>query len=65
MSDRLRAIQRDMAFMGWKGEAATGFHHKEDVHGNIVAWPHDLTWWADFREADERAERLERRGVFG
>ncbi len=59
MTDTLSEIQRDMAFMGWKGEAATGFSHKEDVHGNLVARKHDATWIADMEEASARVERLQ------
>jgi hypothetical protein len=56
-NDQLRAIQSDMAFMGWKGEAARGFSHKEDVDGNVIARAHDATWIADVEEATRRVER--------
>ena len=55
--DRLREIQRDMAFMGWKGDPAKGFTHKEAVDGKIIARAHDATWLADYEEAEARAER--------
>lgn len=59
MSDRLRAVQSDMAFMGWKGDPASGFSHKVDVDGHTIARAHDDTWRADVAEAEARAERLE------
>ena len=59
MADRLTEIQSDMAFMGWKGDAAKGFSHKVDADDNIVARAHDAIWLADFEEADARAARLE------
>jgi hypothetical protein len=58
MSDMLREIQRDMAFMGWKGDPVRGFSHKEDVDGNRIAEHHDATWVRDVEEASARAERL-------
>lgn len=59
MTDTLREVQRDMAFMGWKGDPARGFTHKEDVNGNIIARHHDATWVADVEEATARTERLQ------
>jgi hypothetical protein len=56
--DQLSEIMRDMAFMGWKGEAARGFSHKEDAGGNIIARAHDATWIADVEEATARVERM-------
>ncbi len=58
MMDTLREIQRDMAFMGWKGDPAKGFEYKLDVDGNRIARHHDETWLADFDEATQRAERM-------
>lgn len=58
MVDILREVKRDMAFMGWKGDPETGFSHKEDVDGNIIARHHDATWIADSLEATARTERL-------
>ena len=57
MRETLTLIQRDMAFMGWKGDAAKGFDHKVDVNGNVIARHHDETWLADFEEASARVER--------
>lgn len=57
-SDTLGEIQRDMAFMGWKGDPASGFSHKEDADGNIVARHHDETWEKDCEEACSRVARL-------
>jgi hypothetical protein len=53
----LDEIQRDMAFMGWKGDPATGFTHKEDVNGNTIARRGDNAWVADVEESTERVER--------
>lgn len=58
MTDTLQAIMQDMAFMGWKGDPATGFSHKEDVNGKTIARHHDATWIADVEEASARVERL-------
>lgn len=58
MADQLRDIQRYMAFIGWKGDAPTGFSHKEDVNGNIIARAHDATWIADVEEATAHVERI-------
>ena len=57
--DALQQIQSDMAFMGWKGDPATGFTHKEDANGNLIAKHHDATWVADVEEATARFERLQ------
>lgn len=54
----LDEIMRDMAFIGWKGEAAIGFSHKEDVNGYVIARSHDATWIADVEECAARVERL-------
>lgn len=56
--DVLSRVQRDMAFMGWKGEPTRGFRYKEDMHGNVIAKAHDAVWLADFDEAQARAERV-------
>lgn len=58
MADLLTEIQRDMAFMGWKGDAARGFSHKVNVDGETIAHAHDAMWVADVEEATARAERL-------
>lgn len=55
--DKLREIQRDMAFMGWKGDPTRGFTHKEAVDGKTIARAHDATWLADYQEAEARFER--------
>ncbi|WP_066723449.1 hypothetical protein [Sphingomonas pituitosa] len=57
-SDMLQRIQREMAFMGWKGPADTGFTHKEDVNGERIARAHDATWHADYAESEARQQRL-------
>lgn len=66
--DILSEVKRDMAFMGWKGDPDTGFSHKADVDGNVIARKHDAIWVADVEEATARVERqallqeIERRG---
>lgn len=59
--DMLREIQRDMAFIGWKGDPNVGFSHKEDVNGKTIAQHHDSTWVADVEECTARAERKQLR----
>ncbi len=49
-------INDNMALVGWRGPAETGFSHKVDVEGQIVAYNHDATWLADVREAVALAE---------
>jgi len=58
LADLLAEVQRDMAFIGWKGDPARGFSHKEDVDGNRIAEHHDATWVADVEECTARAQRL-------
>ena len=55
----LRLIQRQMAFMGWQGEARTGFAWKRDADGRQIARAHDQTWRDDYAEA----EAFERRAI--
>jgi hypothetical protein len=56
--DLLRELQRNMAFIGWKGDPMLGFSHKEDVNGNVIAGHHDATWIKDVEEETARIERL-------
>lgn len=56
--DTLSEIMRNMAFIGWKGDPAVGFSHKEDVDGKVIARHHDATWIADVEAEIARVERL-------
>ena len=55
--DALTKIEKHMASIGWKGDPATSFTHKEDEQGNMIARHQDPTWTADFEEACEHIER--------
>jgi hypothetical protein len=54
----LRLIQRQMAFMGWQGEASTGFAWKRDSDGRQIARAHDQTWLDDYAEAESFERRM-------
>lgn len=56
----LREVQRWMAFMGWHGDAATGFDCKRDVSGAVIARCPDATWHVDVEEATLKAAREQR-----
>lgn len=51
-------VQRHMCWLGWQGDAATGFSHKRDAAGNTIALAHGDVWRRDYESAQAAEDRM-------